>query len=66
MIELLIYIIGIILLLFLGGLFLFGLIIMWMVCQGFKARDSLSNEELVKLQEKEQLKDLKQIVYNKR
>ena len=43
MIELLIYIIGIILLLFLGGLFLFGLIIMWMVCQGFKANDSLSN-----------------------
>lgn len=27
---------------------------------------SLSNEELIKLQEKEQLKDLKQIVYNKR
>lgn len=26
----------------------------------------LSNEELIKLQEKEQLKDLKQIVYNKR
>lgn len=27
---------------------------------------SLSDEELIKLQEKEQLKDLKQIVYNKR
>ena len=48
--ETFIYIIGILIALFLGGIFLFGFIIMWMISQGFKSKDDF--DELRKNREK--------------